>query len=1049
MPSSKAIDPRIQETLNDKRKVYSRKGKDNPYTSRSKDAKKKYLKTIQKTPYLYMLSMKSIQEDRSDTAQILKNMKANKNTTGKYTQTDMGYSSGSYSIEDNKTTTEATKYYTKGYSTNNKEYLNYWKPGPVLLSNTELSEDVGKKIKFGMGMYESRGKNAENYGRKWRPNAGVKGLSSEYHSSGQQAFVRKVTVNWTCFDLEDLDYLQDRFMTLGRKVYVEWGWANQDMIKTPVFLKEESGKYVANPAIINDKQVFSKEEGEEELVIQTSAAKNLKEAVLEQGKGNFDAIMGFVEGFDFSQREDGGFDCTTNLVVNGGNIFNIPKDKQEAAESEYTTAKQKEDSKNSFKEDISSLHKILDYYLSEKSTAEAQLEIYKDYTTADKVTTSVEERRLRRDLRTTSAEGIKQQSSKYRFDGNAVIKEDRLKQYDSYSKTGKWSPGNNNTTEDAQLAGATHQLGRIQVKSMRPWKDEKIDVVPAQCWVRWGWFEDNILNKHFGIVDAESGDIVAAHRSIVERSNEEIEAGMPRYDYELCSNHKHFQTTDINTYIFPGQFSLTKMSAFEAKRQYKIPEDKKAHLLYQAHYNYLASRKLDALSYTSGDTEQTQEYGRKTINDLQQILEDHQLTPGNLNLQETGIVPYLELVQLSRVFSMLDSEVTITKKSSVSNTIKSMEGVGTTTKEYSFVHKYPNPKKEYGIYYNPNKGRIRNIFINVAKLQDIFSTPSDTIKENFNLFSNSLYNETNGLINIKLEIKDDGGTTLKDKNQTDEDELLEILKKKQVYEFPVHTNDSFVESQELSSDIGSKLSQILISKQYASQAVKDDKGNLIAQAVFDGITDNKKIVEVDSGKVHSAIPTPTASPAWLALNGGDEFANYASFGIIDADENKDFDATKEGIDTSNLPPTDYDEEVTWERGDDVEADAEQASKYWEELDLDYTITGKLKKDKRKEMFKLINKKELEEGQIKGNDGTVYEISNITEDKFGLLFITNTLEMTGIAGIKPGDVWTTSYLPAKFKDNAHFWTTNVTQTIDSSGWKTTITGRANMQFEEVE
>ena len=62
MPSSSPIDSRIQETLKEKRKVYSRKGKDNPYTSKSKNAKKKYLKTIQKTPYLYMLSEKSIQE---------------------------------------------------------------------------------------------------------------------------------------------------------------------------------------------------------------------------------------------------------------------------------------------------------------------------------------------------------------------------------------------------------------------------------------------------------------------------------------------------------------------------------------------------------------------------------------------------------------------------------------------------------------------------------------------------------------------------------------------------------------------------------------------------------------------------------------------------------------------------------------------------------------------------------------------------------------------------------------------------------------------------
>ena len=62
MPSATPINRKIQKALNEKRKVYSRSGEDNPYTSRSKKAKEQYLTTIQKTPYLYMLSTESIQE---------------------------------------------------------------------------------------------------------------------------------------------------------------------------------------------------------------------------------------------------------------------------------------------------------------------------------------------------------------------------------------------------------------------------------------------------------------------------------------------------------------------------------------------------------------------------------------------------------------------------------------------------------------------------------------------------------------------------------------------------------------------------------------------------------------------------------------------------------------------------------------------------------------------------------------------------------------------------------------------------------------------------
>ena len=64
----------------------------------------------------------------------------------------------------------------------------------------------------------------------------------------------------------------------------------------------------------------------------------------------------------------------------------------------------------------------------------------------------------------------------------------------------------------------------------------------------------------------------------------------------------------------------------------------------------------------------------------------------------------------------------------------------------------------------------------------------------------------------------------------------------------------------------------------------------------------------------------------------------------------------------------------------------------------------------------------------------------TQDEYGLIFISNTIQISGIAGIKPGDIWTTNYLPKKFQERAHFWTTNVEHSLDSTGWNTTITGQ---------
>ena len=62
------------------------------------------------------------------------------------------------------------------------------------------------------------------------------------------------------------------------------------------------------------------------------------------------------------------------------------------------------------------------------------------------------------------------------------------------------------------------------------------------------------------------------------------------------------------------------------------------------------------------------------------------------------------------------------------------------------------------------------------------------------------------------------------------------------------------------------------------------------------------------------------------------------------------------------------------------------------------------------------------------------------EEFGLLFLTNTINIDGIAGIFPSNIYTSQYLPDKFYDNAFFYVENLTQNVDSSTWTTEITGR---------
>ena len=82
---------------------------------------------------------------------------------------------------------------------------------------------------------------------------------------------------------------------------------------------------------------------------------------------------------------------------------------------------------------------------------------------------------------------------------------------------------------------------------------------------------------------------------------------------------------------------------------------------------------------------------------------------------------------------------------------------------------------------------------------------------------------------------------------------------------------------------------------------------------------------------------------------------------------------------------------------------------------------------------------------KNDNDEEYQVKLPNIDDYGMVGITNTIAMAGIAGIRPSDIYTTSYLPTRFKEFAHFYTTEVSQECDSSTWTTTLTGRMTWKY----
>ena len=93
----------------------------------------------------------------------------------------------------------------------------------------------------------------------------------------------------------------------------EWGRTKDE--KTRPTLLDKDGK--VNISDLNLSGTKEEKEKRQTELENMSEATRLREKVLSIGNGNFDAVVGFINNFNFSSREDGGFDCTTEITIQG------------------------------------------------------------------------------------------------------------------------------------------------------------------------------------------------------------------------------------------------------------------------------------------------------------------------------------------------------------------------------------------------------------------------------------------------------------------------------------------------------------------------------------------------------------------------------------------------------------------------------------------------------------------------------------------------------------------------------------------------------------
>ena len=125
-----------------------------------------------------------------------------------------------------------------------------------------------------------------------RPMAGIKDISVGY--KGGLSAIREATINWVCWSFDDLARLTPHFMAHGKGVLIEWGYKIPEVMAQMDFGKKD--------------------------MISGKAYGKIQDRIVKLG-GNYDAMAGIITNWEWSLRDDGGFDCMTKIVSRGVNIL--------------------------------------------------------------------------------------------------------------------------------------------------------------------------------------------------------------------------------------------------------------------------------------------------------------------------------------------------------------------------------------------------------------------------------------------------------------------------------------------------------------------------------------------------------------------------------------------------------------------------------------------------------------------------------------------------------------------------------------------------------
>jgi len=857
-----------------------------------------------------------------------------------------------------------------------------------------------------------------------RPMPGIKSIDVSF--KGGQRAIRVGTVSWTCWSFEEIDRLMPHFLSVGKTILLEWGWVydKNSIQQMPTFIGGDGIKKEAYTAY--------------------------KKSVL-NANGDFDMLIGVVSNFDYTTRADGGFDCTTKISSMGVNLLANPTPAKGVGGVTPELDLTGKESAKELKDKLTS--KEAESLIAVPNITLKDMVEHIDHYCADKLSI------LRSTGNNTYARSILQEKYKKT---EVVTDTDGFNDY-------------LNCIDDQFVI--SYEKSLMKGIGLSGTIDKIFDV-----WVRWGWFEDNILSKFLTIVSPGTSDNVpiSEFRSVEIIENKD---GAPIFlESVRIRNHPSLETTDINKYILPGQFKALEKNLNEGRRGITATGDGKL---------------IKELSKMVNEKFKPFTSSGKTFTTTDEIYADKEIMETKKERQE-GVGNNFLGIDWGRN----------DKYKLVERGTGKFESVGTG--EFK-------TKPVVG-----DNGYVRNMLINTKLIKQAFGVGTDNTVESFNAKEaiESLFNLLNQDVpfwnfmiendvtdapyrnriidkTIDVGIKDLGvgekvnspfpkKTVTKSVYDVGNDDVTN----NGVFFFPVWRHDSFVKSQNISATIPSAMA---ISIMYGANAKKSanakseepvDPAQTVAES-GNGETPDKRLDGLErafsaKGFEKWGTTSDTDSNTAVGKKGGDDnlsfwASGHAGHNDILSEKKKDKKTKKDSEIQAAASPMNKEEQVSLDEltktidSTPPPLPSNLTPEQWEKLSekVKYEVpTRKHSSDKGKRhfqspLFRLYSSKYDTKGRMKQQfiDGVKFSIGFVKKTSAGtktttesskpiLLPVNLEMEIDGIGGIFPGNSFHSTYLPKRYQEDSIFQIFDVNHTVSNSGWTVAIKGKMRSTADRI-